>query len=280
MFNFSKAEYNKVMIRNSFILLDGIGEKRERRLWKEGVLTWEDFFCCKEILDIDRERKKIYDDFLYEALHSLKTRDCGFFTKNLKKREHWRLFEEFINEAVCLDIETNGLTPEKGGYVTIVGLYSVNGYKALVKGENLTEETLQEAINEHKFLITFYGTIFDIPFLKKEFPKLKIEHIPHFDLFFAGKRLGIQGGLKKLETMFLIEREDELKGLNGYDAVRLWKAYLNGSIDSLERLISYNRADTENLFHIGKIFYDMLRTQVGIEEFINNGKQRSNQKVS
>ncbi|MDI1471881.1 ribonuclease H-like domain-containing protein [Thermodesulfovibrio sp. 1176] len=255
-------------------------KKRERRLWRQGVLTWEDFFNCVEVLDIEWEKKKNYDEFLRRAYDALLCKDCYFFARNLKKREHWRLFEEFISEAVCLDIETSGLTPEKGGYVTVVGLYSVNGYKALVKGENLTEETLQEAINEHKFLITFYGTIFDIPFLKKEFPNLKIEHIPHFDLFFAGKRLGIQGGLKKLETMFLIEREDELKGLNGYDAVRLWKAYLNGSIDSLERLISYNKADTENLFHIGKIFYDMLRTQVGIEEFINNGKYRSSQKVS
>lgn len=268
------------MIKNTFLLLDGIGEKRERRLWREGVLTWEDFFHCKEVLDIDCEKKQAYDEFLYKALEALQKKNCCFFAEKLKKREHWRLFEEFIFDAVCLDIETNGLTPEKGGYVTVVGLYSIKGYQVLIKGENLTEETLQQALDEHKYLITFYGSIFDIPFLKKEFPNLKIEHIPHFDLFFAGKRLGIQGGLKKLETMFLIEREDELKGLNGYDAIKLWKAYLNGSIDSLELLISYNRADTENLFHIGKIFYEMLRTQVGIEEFINNGTYRSNQKVS
>lgn len=266
------------MIKNTFILLDGIGEKRERKLWKEGVLTWEDFFQCKEVLDIDCEKKRIYDEFLYKAFDALICKNCYFFAENLKKREHWRLFEEFINHTVCLDIETNGLTPEKGGYVTVVGLYSINGYQALVKGENLTEETLQQALDEYKFLITFYGTVFDIPFLKKEFPDLRIEHLPHFDLFFAGKRLGIQGGLKKLETMFLIERDDELKGLNGYDAVKLWKAYLNGSIQSLERLISYNKADTENLFKLGRIFYKMLRSQVGIEEFIGNG--RNTQKVS
>ncbi|GAB5047190.1 ribonuclease H-like domain-containing protein [Thermodesulfovibrio sp. TK110] len=267
------------MIKNTFILLDGIGEKRERRLWREGILTWEDFFNCKEVLDVDYEKKRAYDEFLYKAYDALIYKNCYFFAENLKKREHWRLFEEFINDTVCLDIETNGLTPEKGGYVTVVGLYSIKGYKALIKGETLTEDTLQQAIDEHKYLITFYGSIFDIPFLKKEFPNLKIEHIPHFDLFFAGKRLGIQGGLKKLETLFLIERQENLKGLNGYDAVKLWKAHLNGSIDSLERLISYNRADTENLFQLGKIFYEMLRSQVGIEEFIDNGTKRASQKV-
>ncbi|MCS7164389.1 MAG: ribonuclease H-like domain-containing protein [Thermodesulfovibrio sp.] len=267
------------MIKNTFLMLDGIGEKREKKLWKEGILTWDDFFQCKEVLDIDFERKTIYDDFLYKAYEALENKDCDFFAKNLKKREHWRLFNEFLAHTVCLDIETNGLNHEKGGYVTLVGLYSIDGYKCLIKGENLTEETLQEVFDEYKYIITFYGTVFDIPFLKKEFPNLRIEHIPHFDLFFASKRLGIQGGLKKLETMFLIERQEELRGLNGYDAIKLWKAYLNGSTESLELLISYNKADTENLFHLAKIFYNMLRSHVGIEEFINNAKDRDSQKV-
>lgn len=260
------------MLKHSFILLDGIGEKRERRLWKEGILTWEDFFQCKEVLDIDRERKRIYDEFLYKALEALSKRDCCFFKENLKRREHWRLFEEFLNETVCLDIETNGLTYENGGYVTVVGVYSIDGYQVLLKGENLTEENLQQIFDKHKYLITFYGSIFDIPFLKKEFPGLKIEHIPHFDLFFATKRAGIQGGLKKLEAMFLIERNGALHGLNGYDAVKLWRAYQKGSIESLEVLIAYNRADTESLFQLGKIFYEILRCQAGIDKFINNGK--------
>jgi uncharacterized protein YprB with RNaseH-like and TPR domain len=268
------------MIKNSFILLSGIGEKKERRLWSEGILTWEDFFCCKQVLDIDSEKKKIYDDFLYMAWESLKRRDCCFFAKHLKKREHWRLFEEFVNSSVCIDIETNGLTIENGGYVTVVGFYSVKGYKVLIKGENLTEENIQQILDDHKFLISFYGNVFDLPFLQKEFPNLQIDHIPHFDLFFGGKRLGIQCGLKKLETLFLIEREERLKGLNGYDAVKLWKSYLNGSIESLETLISYNRADTENLLQLAKIFYEMLRTQAGIEEFISNGAKRISQKVS
>ncbi len=259
------------MIRHSFILLDGIGEKRERRLWKEGILTWDDFFQYKEILDIDRERKKIYDEFLHKALEALIKRNCCFFKEKLKRREHWRLFEEFLKEAVCIDIETNGLTREKGGYVTLVGIYSIDGYQVLVRGENLTEENLQQIFDKYKYLITFYGSIFDIPFLKKEFPKLKIEHIPHFDLFFAGKRTGIQGGLKKLEAMFLIERNDFLRGLNGYDAVKLWQAYQKGSIDSLEVLIAYNRADTENLFQLAKIFYEILRAQSGIDKLIDNG---------
>ncbi len=268
------------MIRNTFLLLDGIGEKRERRLWKEGVLNWEDFFLCSEILDIYGEKKKVYDEFLYRASEALEAGDFLFFSKNLKKREHWRLFDEFLQHALCLDIETNGFNPEKGGYVTVVGLYSIRGYKALIRGENLSEESLQEALSEYKYLITFYGSIFDIPFLKKEFPTLQIENLPHFDLFFAGKRLGIQGGLKKLESLFLIERKEEIKGLNGYDAVKFWNSYLKGNSESLELLISYNKADTENLFKLGKIFYEMLRTQAGIEEYLKNGTKRNSHKIS
>ncbi len=263
------------MIKNTFLILDGIGEKREKRLWREGILSWEDFFCCNEVLDIDRERKRFYDEFLYEATDALNQKDCNFFSKNLKRMEHWRLFSEFINDAVCIDIETNGFTLEKGGYVTIVGLYSVNGYQALIRNENLTLDNLQEVIDNYKYIITFYGSVFDIPFLKKQFPKLQIDHLPHFDLYFAGKRLGIQGGLKKLENLFLIERNEELKGLNGYDAVKLWKAYTKGNSECIERLISYNRADTENLLKLAKIFYEMLRSHVGIEELMNNGRKTS-----
>jgi len=268
------------MIRNTFLLLDGIGEKREKRLWREGILTWDDFFGCNKVLDIDCDKKRYYDDFLHHAFNALCSKNSLFFSTNLKKREHWRLFEEFLDDSLCLDIETNGFTPDKGGYITVVGLYSVKGYQALIKGETLSEKALQEVLNEYKYLITFYGSIFDIPFIKKEFPNLQIDHLPHFDIFFAGKRLGIQGGLKKLESLFLIEREDELKGLNGYDAVRLWKSYQNGSFSSLELLVSYNKADTENLFKLGRIFYDMLRSHVGIEEYMGNGTKRVSQKVS
>jgi len=73
------------------------------------------FFQYQKILDIDYERKKLYDEFLYKALEALQNRDCCFFTKNLRKREHWRLFEDLLNNAVCLDIETNGYTVEKVG---------------------------------------------------------------------------------------------------------------------------------------------------------------------
>lgn len=265
------------MIENTFILLNGIGEKRERKLWKEGILTWDDFFCCNQVLDIDCEIKKIYDEFLYEAKEALNCKDCLFFSQNLKKREHWRLFDQFLEDAVCLDIETNGLNPEKGGYVTVVGLYSLKGYTSLIKGENLSEKILQDYLDNYKYLITFYGTVFDIPFLKKEFPRLQIDHIPHFDLFFAAKRLGIQGGLKKIESLFFLDRDEKVKGLNGYDAVKFWKAYLSGHSESLEILISYNKADTENLFKLAKIFYGLLRRQAGIEEFLNNGREGTTQ---
>ena len=38
------------MIRNTFCILEGIGEKLEKRIWKEGILTWEDFTNASEFL--------------------------------------------------------------------------------------------------------------------------------------------------------------------------------------------------------------------------------------
>ncbi|MCS7202898.1 MAG: ribonuclease H-like domain-containing protein [Thermodesulfovibrio sp.] len=258
------------MIKNSFILLDGVGEKTERKLWRNGILTWEDFLSSEKVLDIEPTRKSIYDEFLNKASEALILKDSEFFCKYLKKREHWRLFKDFSEECLCLDIETNGLTPEKGGYITVVGIYSIRGYTALIRGENLSDRILQELIDNHKYLITFYGSIFDIPFLKKQFPNLRIEHLPHFDLFFATKRAGISGGLKKLEKTFLINRQKEIEELNGYDAVKLWRDYLDGSKEAIEVLLCYNKADTESLFLLSHIFYNKLKDLTGIKEFLIN----------
>jgi uncharacterized protein YprB with RNaseH-like and TPR domain len=258
------------MINNSFCILDGIGEKKERRLWKEGVLTWDDFMGAEELLALGPERKRLLNESLFLFQKELKAANAGYFSRKIKRREQWRLFEAFRGEAVCLDIETSGLQPYSGGYVTVVGLYNGYDYKCFLHGRDLTTENLNRELRNYKCLITFYGAAFDIPFLQKTFRGIEFP-MPHFDLCFAARRLGLKGGLKKLEGDFGITRDESVRGLDGYDAVKLWEQAKTGSSAALDRLIQYNREDTVNLMQIAPVLYERLRQSTGIEEYLACG---------
>lgn len=258
------------MIQNSFCILDGIGEKKERRLWQEGILTWDDFLDAEKLLTFSDERKRLFDESLFLFQKELGARNAGYFSQAVKRREQWRLFEMFKNDAVCLDIETSGLQPQSGGYVTVVGLYNGDDYKYFVHGRNLTTDILNKELSNYKCLITFYGAAFDIPFLQRTFRGIEFP-MPHFDLCFAAKRLKIQGGLKKIEHDFGIERDESVQGLDGYDAVKLWEQARIGSSQALDRLIQYNREDTVNLMQIAPVLYERLKQSTGIEEYLACG---------
>jgi RNase_H superfamily len=75
-------------------------------------------------------------------------------------------------------------------------------------------------------------------------------------------RLGYRGGLKRIERQWGIIREDDVVGLNGFDAVLLWARYRCGDAAALERLMAYNRADVVNLEVLLKRGYDMARDQL------------------
>lgn len=254
------------MISHTFSVAQGIGERLERHIWRQGILKWKDFIDAEYIPGIPREKKLYFNSIFFNFQKALSVSNSEFFARNLKRREHWRLFNVLKGKALCLDIETNGYQPESGGYVTVVGLYNGAEWKPLVRGENLTRENLQSEIERADLLITFYGGVFDIPFLLKTFPGLKINK-PHFDLCFGARRLGLKGGLKKLEVYFGINRSEEVQNLDGYDAVLLWQMYRRGSREALDLLLEYNKEDTVNLFSLAEIIYEQLRRSTGIDNY-------------
>lgn len=261
------------MIRHTFSILDGAGEKTEKRLWKRGIFTWDDFLCSDAIPFIPNKKKILYDTMLEQYKEDLINKNEKIFVRDIKKTEHWRFFEIFNNDAVYLDIETNGRPSDQGGYPTVVGFYNGFEYKSLVMHEDLTWENIYNELSSYKYLITFYGSIFDIPFLLKKYPLLKT-NLLHFDLCIAARRLGITGGLKKIEQSLNITRDDDINGMNGFEAVKLWSNYLHGNTSSLETLIKYNREDTVNLFSIAEHVYPKLKESTGIEDYMLNSINR------
>ena len=55
------------MIRRTFLLLPGIGQLKERRLWESGVLSWEEFFERRHLTGISVQRKECLDQELGTA---------------------------------------------------------------------------------------------------------------------------------------------------------------------------------------------------------------------
>ncbi len=166
---------------------------------------------------------------------------------NLKEEEEWKLYLMFPSLVLFLDIETEGLSKEKND-ITLIGIYKGGIYRPFIKDMNL-EKSLS-ILKDTPIWVTFGGKNFDVPFIKKRFPYLETP-IVHLDLFFLTKRIGLKGGLKKIEKVLGISRETE--GLNGYDAVKLWKKWVEYQDKrALRKLIIYNKEDVVNLKKILK----------------------------
>ena len=249
------------MLTSTFVLLKGIGPATERRLWQDGISHWSTFLSRPAIPYISSMKKCWYDDVLANAQARLTVGGADFFRTCLKSRDHWRLFDTFRHRTLYLDIETTGHSAREG-LVTVVGLYRNGRMQSLVRGENLTEDHLQAALEHTDLLVTFFGSVFDIPYLQTAFPRVNFNK-PHFDLCFAARRLGLQGGLKYIERELCIPREAAIEGLDGWDAVRLWHQWRGGDESALDLLLRYNAADARNLEPLAELLFDRMVARFG-----------------
>ena len=243
------------MIEHTFIHIQGIGPNTERLLWKRGILTWEHFLNTEKVI-FSRSR----DAFVRKELEiSYRHRDdIVFFKERLSSAHLWRLYEAFKFRAVYLDIETNS------GYqgmdeITVIGLYDGHDVQTFVDGINLND--FEIAIEQYDLVITFNGKRFDLPYIKKSFPHIKLPPA-HIDLRFFLGGLGCKGGLKSIEKQFGLNRSAEIEGMNGYDAVKLWRAYQWGDRAALNRLIQYNTADIVNLKPLMEMGFDRMKKRL------------------
>ena len=240
------------MIKNSFVFLPGIGEKTEQYLWSKGILTWDDLETSY-IPSINRSRRKILEDYLELARTALYKMDSSFFAKYLPQKEYWRLYRDFLPKTIFLDIETTGLSLYYD-VITIIGTFDVykNKIKFFFRDHNLRE--IKNYLQDYEIIVTFNGKLFDIPFIKKEFPEIKLPPI-HIDLRFLLRSLGFTGSLKDIEKKIGIGREKNIQEINGREAAVLWSKFIKGDDEALEKLLLYNIYDTINLEKLLRFAY-------------------------
>ena len=246
------------MIESTFQILPRVGAKKETALWDAGIRRWSDFIDSEEIGPIKSKDKERFDSLLNYAYELLDDGDCRGLGNMLKTGEHWRLYDRFKKDASFLDIETDGL--ERDSTVTVVTVVRGGETRTLVNGENLSSETLAEALEGTSMFVTFNGCCFDIPVLRCSFPDVSFDY-PHFDLRFGCRKAGMCGGLKQVEKDIGIVRSENIAEVDGFEAVRLWKRWTSsGDREARDRLVEYNVADTENLQELADLAYRRLVT--------------------
>ena len=234
------------MIRRTFQLVPSIGPWREKDLWARGLSDWDDL----------RERgTEVLPAPLLDALlqaveraeAALEQGDAAHLAALLPVRAHWRLWPLVRERVLCLDVEADGsmdrLLP------TVVGCLDPDGLHSFVAGRNL--DALPAHLAAHPIWVTFNGTCFDLPVLRRAFPELPAPEL-HLDLRGLTRRMGLGGGLKVIEDQLGIGRPPQLRGTSGREAVALWRAYRSsGEIDVLRALVEYNLYDALQLRAVG-----------------------------
>lgn len=231
------------MIKNTFTFIPGIGEITERRFWEKGFFTLADLKSPTHNIKLSRIKRETIKKYISNALAAINNLDASFFSKHLIKREYWRLYKEFYNKAIFLDIETTGLSLYYDK-ITIIGTFDGKVINFFIRDNNLNE--FINFIKNYEIIVTFNGKLFDIPFIRKEFPKIKMPPI-HIDLRYLLRSIDLTGPLKKIEKKLGYRRPKNLKDINGRQATILWSQFLKGNNKSLKKLLLYNMYDTINL---------------------------------
>jgi uncharacterized protein YprB with RNaseH-like and TPR domain len=227
------------VLQRSFIHLPGIGPSKERLLWSRGVGTWSDLLRDARGF-FPAERAREMETLLRDSQIAWEKRDTLFFYDQLPRAELWRLIPEFHHDIAFLDIETDGLyLPPLSRSTTLT--FSFRGQLFQEHERSAKERLLRKMVDEAAVFCTYYGDVFDLPFLRREFgmPLRKA----HFDLCFWLKRLGFNGGLKRVEKCFDSIYQRQFRDVGGLDAVRLWHWHQQGKPGALEALLTYNAED-------------------------------------
>ncbi len=227
------------MIRKSFSFLPGIGKKKEIHIINQGITSWTKFLNTENIVGISKKRKLFYNQKIKQAEKALYSFDSSYFN-NFK--EKWKLYNFFKDEALFLDIEANK-------DITVIGISDGVESKTFVDNINLGRKNLQKEIDKYKIIITFNGSSYDLPILKK---KLNIKiNIPHIDLRHLCAGCGLNGGLKEIEKKLGIKRRNIISNMKNGDPSTLFRMYKgSGNPYYLNLLIEYNEEDTINMKRI------------------------------
>jgi len=140
-----------------------------------------------------------------------------------------------------LDIETSF-----SGAISVIGIYRPDRGTTQLVGAGVRDLPLYDALDGVDTIVTFNGSSFDLPIIKRRLLVDLKGQFTHSDLMYVCRKRNLRGGLKKIEVAVGIGRATA--GITGFDAPRLWDTYeRTGDAAAIHTLLRYNREDVINL---------------------------------
>ena len=255
------------MLNETFLHLPGIGPSKEQRLWKEEVCTWAEVGVPGRVPWLGADRLDVLTRCAAEAAEG----QWATVAELLDHGEHWRALVQREGDEVkplrwlALDIETTGVRPPSNR-TTVIGICGhATDFEpvALIADQRHWAEPLADYLLDSDVLLTFNGRQFDVPFLLDDLRRYHFEFPPfHVDLYFALRRLGVTGGLKKIQHELGYCRDGDIEDLNGYAAVLLWQDFRRGRPGALETLVRYCLEDVVVLLDLAAVAYNRLASSL------------------
>ncbi len=217
----------------TFQLPGALSAQAERKLWRAGILTWEDYRQSGDTYFSPRRHMAILAAI--EKVEQLLRSDPSPKQLLTVASPAWlsRLFPILAEHALYLDIETTGL--RSYDTITAVTFYYQSQLTFFVSGLNLSE--LPRAMPGSAVLVSFHGRRFDLPRLRRHF-RLPFA-LPHLDLGALARKLGLPGSLLECLDHLGIPWPRDLP-CRGCEAPELWARHQAGQKEALRTLLRYN----------------------------------------
>jgi uncharacterized protein len=229
-------------IERTFQLIKGVGDFREKSLWAEKIFTWNDFLLAQSKRTVMSKRLDRDLALAIEvAKSSLEQRDLSALAAMLSPKHAYRLYSAFSERAAFFDIEADGDdTP------TVIGVMDSGGVATFRRGHSLA--VAPQRLQQSQIWVSFNGSVYDVPALQKHFKEAFTKPLLHIDIRFLLKHAHLKGGLKSVERELGLHRPPHVQGINGLQAIALWRHYnATKDLKALRILTEYNLYDVINL---------------------------------
>lgn len=195
----------------------------------------------------------------------------------------------FTPDMILLDIETTGLSPARN-FIYCIGcsfLSEENISIQLFLAEDKTEEPeilkrLSELLTSHPTVITFNGTTFDIPFLKKRYAHYDMQdpfcHNTFLDLYQESRQLKALLRLENYKQKSLEQFLGCFRGdtYSGGELIDIYLKYVNDpDPESLKLLLTHNYEDVKGMYDLIEIlsYREFLKGEFRIQDIVSEQDQ-------